>query len=132
VIVHPDPGQGCAGRGNPPAFVSFGSRPAASERLRIGLEGDPPSDDLGALRGLGHSGYVHCQGKPVEQLGAELAFFGVHRADQHKGSRVAERDALAFDGVDAHRGGVQQRIDQVIRQQVHLIHVQQAAIGAGE
>jgi hypothetical protein len=42
---------------------------------------------------------------------------------------MGERDALALDGVHAHRSGVQQRVDQVVVEEVHLVHVQDAAVG---
>ena len=66
--------------------------------------------------------------KPIEQLRPQIAFFGIHRADEDEARRVAERDAFALDHVDAHRRRVEQQIDHVIVEQVHFVHVQQAAI----
>ena len=42
----------------------------------------------------------------------------------------AERDSVALDRVDAHRRGVEQRVHQVVRQQVDLVDIQQAPVGA--
>ncbi len=67
--------------------------------------------------------------KPIEQLRPQIAFFGIHRADEDEARRVAERDAFALDHVDAHRRRVEQEIDHVIVEQVDFIDVQQAAIG---
>jgi hypothetical protein len=41
---------------------------------------------------------------------------------------VAEADALALDHVDAHRGGVEQQVNDVVVEQVDLVHVQQPAV----
>jgi hypothetical protein len=45
---------------------------------------------------------------------------------------VGERNALALDDVDPRGGDVEQGIDEVIGQQIHLIDVQDAAIRGGQ
>ena len=76
--------------------------------------------------------HVDGEPEPVEQLRPQLALFGVHGADQHEAGLVAVRDAVALDVRAAHRGGVEQHVDQVVVQQVDLVDVEHAAVGAGQ
>ena len=76
--------------------------------------------------------HVDGEAEPVQQLRAQLALFRVHGADQHETGLVAVRDAVAFDVHPAHRGGVEQHVDQVVVQQVDLVDVQHAAVCAGQ
>ena len=70
------------------------------------------------------------QAEAIEQLRTQLAFLRVHRAHQHEARGVLVRDAVALDHVDAAGGGVEQRIDQRIGQQVDLVDVQHALVRA--
>ncbi len=70
--------------------------------------------------------------KAVQQLRAQVAFFGVHRADQDKARRVGKGDAFALDDVDAHGGRIEQQVDDMIVQQVDFIDIQQAAVGGSQ
>ncbi|MNN12233.1 hypothetical protein D3C81_1252160 [compost metagenome] len=72
------------------------------------------------------------QAEAVEQLRAQFAFLAVHGADQHEARAVAVRDAVALDVVETAGGGVQQQVDQMVRQQVDLVDVEHAAVGAGQ
>jgi hypothetical protein len=45
---------------------------------------------------------------------------------------MAVRDPVAFDVHPAHRRGVEQHVHQMVVQQVHLVDVQHAAVGAGQ
>ena len=45
---------------------------------------------------------------------------------------MRERDALALDDVPAHRGGVEEHVDDVVVEQVDLVDVEDAAVGVGE
>ena len=120
------------GRGDPLAFAAVGLGPARGEGGRVGLEGEAAADDLGADGRVGHRLDVDGQAEAVEQLGPEVAFLGVHRADQDEPRRVAERHPLALDVVDAHRGGVEQEVDEVVAEQVDLVDVEDAPVGRGE
>ena len=42
------------------------------------------------------------------------------------------RNTVAFDVHPAHRRRVEQHVDQVIVQQVHLVDVEHPAVGAGQ
>ena len=68
----------------------------------------------------------------VEQLRAQLALLGVHRADEGDARRVRDRDPVALDGVAAHRGRVEEDVDEVVVEQVDLVDVEDAAVGLGE
>src|SRR5690606_39388629 len=72
------------------------------------------------------------QAEPVEQLGAEFALLGVHRADEHEPCGVFDREAVTFDTHAAGGRGVQQQVDEVVRQQVDLVDVEQTAVGSGQ
>ncbi len=45
---------------------------------------------------------------------------------------MPDRDALTLDVVHAQGRGIEQQIDEVIMKQVHLVHVEQAAVRGGE
>ena len=77
-------------------------------------------------------GHVDAETEAVEQLGSELALVGVHGPDQEEARRVGDGDLLARDHVDAHGGGVQEHVDQVVLEQVHLVHVEELAVGLGQ
>ena len=72
------------------------------------------------------------EGKAVEQLRAQVAFFGVHGADQDEARRVGKGDALALDHVDAHGSRVEQQVHHVVVEQVDLVDVEQAAVGGSQ
>ena len=84
---------------------------------------DPHVDVAGGV-------HVDRQPEPVEQLRTQFALFGIHGADEHEPGVVAVRDAVALDVHPAHRRGVEQHVDQVIVQQVDLVDVEHAAVGA--
>ena len=109
-----------------PASAASSSGPARGEACRVGLVGEPPPDHLGPDGRVARRGHLDGQPEPVEQLRAQLALLRVHRADQQEPGRVRDRDALALDVRAAHRGGVEQQVDQVVVQQVDLVDVEHA------
>ena len=94
-------------------------RPAGGARSRRA----PPGRAAGDLDG---------EPEAVEQLRAQVALLGVHRADQQEARGVGDGDAVALDVLAAQRGGVEQHVDQVVGQQVDLVDVEHAAVGRGE
>src|SRR5205085_11158327 len=46
--------------------------------------------------------------------------------------RVFDRDAFAFDSIAAGCGRIEQQINEVVFEQIHLVNVEEAAIGARE
>ena len=106
--------------------------PLAREGSRIALEGQPPPDDLGAHGGVRRADHLDAQAEAVEQLRTQLALLDVHRADQQEARVVHGGDGVALDARDARGRGVEQRVDEVIGQQVDLVDVEDAAVGARE
>ena len=72
------------------------------------------------------------QAEPVEQLRPKFALLGIAAADQHEARGMADAQPLALHHVLARGGDVEQQIDQMILQQVHLVDVEEAAMGAGQ
>ena len=120
---HQRPGLGDAG-----GELGIGVGVAPRERNRIGFIGEPGADHLGAHIDVAGSRHVDGEPESVEQLRAQFALFGVHRADQHEPGVVAVRDAVAFDVHAPHRRGVEQHVDEVVVQQVDLVDVEHAAV----
>ena len=102
------------------------------QRGRVVVEGETAAYHLGADARVTAGSHLDGETETVEQLGAQFALFGVHRADEHDLRGVADGDALAFDGVAPHRGGIQQHVDEMVGQQVHLVDVEHAAVGCGQ
>ena len=104
----------------------------AAKRVRVGVVRHPPAHHLDPQRRVARRGHLDGQPEPVEQLRAQLALLGVHRADEHEAGRVLDRDAVALDGRAAHRGGVEQQVDEVVVQQVDLVDVEDPAVRLGQ
>src|SRR6266480_6719764 len=81
-----------------------------------------------ALVDVADAFYVDTQPEPVEQLWAQLSFLGVHGADQDEPGRVRDRDALALHRVDAHRGSIEEDVDDVVVEQVDLVDIEDVAV----
>ena len=72
------------------------------------------------------------EAEPVQELRPQLALLRVHRADQQEPGGVRHRHPVALDVRAAHRGGVEEGVDEVVVQQVDLVDVEHAAMGRGE
>ncbi len=131
-VAHLDVVDPVPGVGDPPRQVGLLPGVPGDEGLGVPVEGQPSSDDLHAQDGVAGCGHLDGQAEPVEQLRAQLALLGVHRADEDEAGRVAERDAVALDGHAAGGRRVEQQVDQVVVQQVDLVDVQHAAVRTGE
>ena len=57
---------------------------------------------------------------------------GIAAADQDEACGMADAQALALDHVLARRRDVQQQVDQMVLQQVDLVDVEEAPVGAGQ
>ncbi|POM21252.1 hypothetical protein CSX04_02687 [Burkholderia cepacia] len=115
-----------ARRVNPFAECALRGGMARAERLRIEIECKPRLHDPLALRGVEAVLQFDHQAEAVEQLRTQLALLGIHRADEHEARVVRVRHAIAFDDVHAARGDVEQRIDEPVGEQVHLVDIQHA------
>ncbi len=102
------------------------------EGRRVGVEGHPSAYHLDAGGRVTWRGDLDGQTEPVEQLRTQLALLGVHRPDEHEAGGVLDRDAVALDGRPAHRGGVEEQVDEVVVEEVDLVDVKDAAVGTGE
>ena len=68
-------------------------------------------------------------GEAIEQVIANVAFFGVVCGDQQGPAGVAEAEAFPFHPVFAAAHGCQHQIDDAIVQQIQFIDVEHAAVG---
>lgn len=106
--------------------------PLGDETLRVSVEGQAAAQDFGALGRLRLAVEGDLEAEAVQQLRAQLAFLGVHGADQHEARGVAMGQAVALHQVDAAGGDVQQQVHQVVGQQVHLVDIEHATVGLGQ
>src|SRR5207237_2433389 len=72
------------------------------------------------------------QTESIEQLRPQLALLGIHGPDEDEARGMAERNAFALDDVDAHRGCVEEDVDQVVVEQVDLVDVEDVAVRLGQ
>jgi hypothetical protein len=107
----------------------LGLGPAFGENVGCALEGVPSLDDGDAAGQVGGRADLDRESEAVQQLGPQLALLRVAAADEHEARRVAHRQAVALHHVLAAGGDVQQEIHQVVLQQVHLVDVEEAAMG---
>ncbi len=75
------------------------------------------------------TGDVDAEPESVEQLRAEVSFLGLHRPDEDESRRVRERDPLALHRVPPHRRRIEEHVDDVIVEEIHLVHVEDAPVG---
>ena len=103
--------------------------PGRGKPLGIGIPRLTAAQHLGPDRGVLDTVDLDMEADAVGELRAQVALFGVHRSDQHEARGMRDRHALALDRVDAHRGGIEQDVGEVVVQQVDLVDVEDAAIG---
>ena len=125
-------GHQSAGGGDPLPQFGVGGGVALCEPDRVGLVGQPGPDHLAADRHVAGGRDVDGQAEPVQQLRTQFALFGIHRADQHEPRIMGVRDTVALDVHPAHRGGVEQDVDEVVGQQVDFVDVEHAAVRTGQ
>ena len=86
-------------------------------------------DDAHAFLHGAQAGDVDAQPEAIQQLRPQLALVRIHGAGEDEGRRVRERDAFALDGVAPHRSGIEEHVDYVVVEQVHLVDVEDAVVG---
>ncbi len=106
--------------------------PLGAKPLRIALELDGALQDVYPGLMSRDTTDLDAEGKTVQKLGAQLAFFRVHGAYQDKARRMAKGDPFTLHDVAAHRCRVEQEVHNVIVQQVYLVHVEEAPVGGGQ
>ncbi len=131
-VAQLDPARQRAGRGDAAGQLVTGRvvRRGADGRVPVVAQPGPHGVGPAARVGAGHHG--HAQPEPVQQLRAQLALLRVHRPDEQEPAGVPQRDALPLDHRGAGGGRVQHHVDQVVGQQVDLVHVQHAAVRLGQ
>ena len=100
--------------------------------MRVRLIGETAAHDLGPRLWIPVA--LDFRGKPkaVKQLRAQVALFGIHRAHQDEFRRMMEGDAFPFHPIDAGCRAVEQRIDQMVVEEVDLVDIENAAVGVGQ
>ena len=96
--------------------------------MRVRVEQQPSAHHLGSLRRLARCGNLDGEAEAVEQLGPQLALLRIHRPDEHEFGRVGDGYAVALHRDGAHRGRIEQQVDQMVVQQIDLVDVQDAAM----
>ncbi len=99
--------------------------PGPRRRLRRQLA----AHDLTPLAGRRGRPHVDGETEAVEELGPQLPLLGVHGPDQHEPGGVGVRQPVPFDAVQARHRHVEEGVDQVVGEQVDLVHVQDPAVG---
>ena len=98
-------------------------RVRGEERFGVALEILAPLDDEDAAVEVSDRLDFGAESEAVEQLRAKLALLGVARADEPEARRMFGRDAFALDAVAPRRGHVEQKINEVVFEQVHFVNV---------
>jgi len=97
-----------------------------------GVVAQRPVDDGHAVVDVVTGRHFGLQREAVPKLWPEVALLGVHRPDEGELGGVGDGDAVALDAVDAARRGVEQHVHEMVAEQVHLVDVQQPAVGPSE
>ncbi len=127
-----DPGQQRPRGHDAPAQLRLSRLALREKGLGIAIKG------LAALHRLDAGGqvlrrrHIDREAEAVEELRAQLALLRVAAADQHEAGGVADGEALALDHVLARGRDVEQQVDQMVLQQVDLVDIEEAAVGAGQ
>src|SRR5690606_13415995 len=121
-----------ASQRDPSGELGLAGRVPRDEARGVAVEVEAAPHHLDAQGGIAWGGHLDGEAEAVEQLGAKLTLLRVHRADQHEPGAVADRDAVPLDRHLAGGGGVEQQVDEVVVEQVDLVDVQDAAVGASQ
>jgi hypothetical protein len=116
-------GKKLTSRGELGDDVALLLRVLLTEHLGVGVERGALLDNLDALFWELDGFDLRVHAEAIEELWAELAFFGVTGADQDEPGGVLDGDTFALYGVPAGCGGVKENIHQVVVQKVHLVDV---------
>ena len=122
----------CPSRGDALRQCPLGLGPLSGERRRRRVEVHSPAHDPSARLHVARTGDLHAEAEAVEQLRAELTLLGVHGAHEQEARVLHDADPIALDGHLTRGGSVQQGVDEVVAQQVDLVDVEHAAVGAAE
>ncbi len=108
------------------------SREKPVERSRIALEEEVSLHDLDPLPRVAHRLQPDAEREPIQDLRAEVPLLRIHRADQNEFRRVRDRQPFPLDRAPVAGGRVQDVVDQMIGQEIDLIHVEDVPVGRAE
>jgi hypothetical protein len=106
--------------------------PLRGESFRVTIVGIAALDHLDALIEIGRRRHLDGESEAVEELRAEIPFFGIAASDEDEARGVPDADPLALDDVLTGRCDIEEEIDEVILEEVDLIDIEVAAIGTSE
>ena len=110
--------------------------PELFDAIKKSLESRGNADDELNRRDPGvvrrESANLHTESETIDELGPQFPFFGIHGAHQDEPRGLAGGNTITLDRDPAAGGRVQQKIDDVIRQQIDFIDIQDAAVGSGQ
>src|SRR2546430_11213953 len=112
--------------------VLLGLRMLLVEAVGVAFPACALLDDRYALVQVADAFDVDTEPEAVEQLRPQLALLRVHGPDEDEPRRMRDRHALALDWVDAHGGGVEKHVNDVVVEKVHLVDVEDVAVGLGQ
>ena len=104
--------------------------PDLQERRWITLIRIATADHLDTLCDAVAGAHLDAQAEAVQQLRTQVALLGIAAAHEHEPRRMPHAHAIALHDILARLRNVQQQVDEMVLQQVHLVHVQEAAVGA--
>lgn len=110
--------------------ISLG--PLGSEAFGIAIKGIATLDYFDARIEIGRGGDFDGESEAIEQLRAEIAFFGIAAADEDKARGMAHADSFALDDILASGGDVEQEVHEMIFEEIDLVDVEVAAMRARE
>src|SRR5260370_7157927 len=106
------------------AHVLLRFRVLLDELVRVVFPHGSLLDYFDALVEVADAFNVYAQPEPVEKLWPQLPLLWVHGADEDESRRVRNRYPFTFDGIDAHRRGVQEHVADVVVEQVDLVNLE--------
>jgi hypothetical protein len=106
--------------------------PFGQERGLIPVIGVAAADHVDAHVDILGAFDLHRQAEAVQKLWPKLPLLGVAGADQNEARGMADRQALPFHDVLARLRHVEQQVDEVILQEVHLVDIEVSPVGAGQ
>src|SRR5918995_721936 len=128
ILVQTDAGKPPPGRYHAGRKLRILARPFRGELPRVRLVAQPAPDDLDPVGGFWISYYLDGDAEAVKELRAELALLRVHRADEDETRGVPHAHTFALNVVHTHRGHVEKEVHEVVGEQIHLVHVQNAPV----
>ena len=106
--------------------------PDSDEPHWVGVECNSPPDYFDTKLRIARADHFDHQTEPVEELRPQKPFFRVHGPDQEEAGGVNDLDSLALYDIDPGGGGIQKYVDQMVRQQVDLVHIEDSPVGRRE